>query len=61
LALGAEMSPYFIGPMPVSAFLHEFLPPPPQVTLPFKAGMFNSVLGGPTVPEVDMYDPFVCP
>ena len=59
LALAAEMSPYFVGPMPVSAFLREFLPPPPQVSLPFTKGMFSSVLASQD--EVGMYDPFVCP
>jgi hypothetical protein len=57
-ALGVEMSLYFVGPMPVSAFLEEFLPPP-QVVLPFTKGMFSSVLTSQD--EARMYDPFVCP
>jgi hypothetical protein len=56
--LAIEMSPYFVGPMPVSAFLEEFLPSP-QVVLPFKEGMFSSVLTSQD--EAGMYDPFVCP
>jgi hypothetical protein len=58
LALAAEMSPYFVGPMPISAFLEEFFPLP-QVVLSFTKGMFSSVLASKD--EVRMYKPFVCP
>jgi hypothetical protein len=58
LELAAEMSPYFVGPMPVSDFLEEFLPLP-QVDVPFTEGMFDSVLASQD--EGGMYDPFVCP
>lgn len=64
LDLAAEMSPYFVGPMPVSDFLEEFLPLPDgpdllQVEPSFKEGMFDSVLASSD--EADMYTPFVCP
>jgi hypothetical protein len=62
-ALAEEMSPYFVGPMPVDAFLSEFFPTSklllPEVVPSFTPGMFASVVTQNE--EVRMYDPFVCP
>jgi hypothetical protein len=63
LTLADEMSPYFVGPMPVVDFLSEFLPPSelslPQVVPSFTQGMFTPVVTQDE--EVEMYDLFVCP
>jgi Fungal protein kinase len=63
LTLSEEMSPYFVGPMPASAFLSEFLPMsklPEDVSLPlYEKGMFEAVI--PKEQEADMYEPLVCP
>lgn len=61
-ALADEMSPYFVGPMPVVAFLAEFLPES-KLTSPkvssFTPKMFESVVTQSE--EAKMYKPFVCP
>ena len=57
-SLADEMSPYFVGPMPSSNFLDEFLPLA-QVELPFMEGMFDLIVA--LKDESGMYGPFVCP
>lgn len=59
ISLASEMSPHFVGPMPISNFLSEFLPLN-TISLPsFKPGMFEAVVS--TKEESEMYEPFVCP
>lgn len=56
--LASEMSPYFVGPMPVDEFLSEFLPSPSQaVPSSFANDMFASVISSND--EAGMYNPFV--
>ncbi|KAF8486567.1 hypothetical protein F5888DRAFT_1810955 [Russula emetica] len=43
-SLAAEMSPYFVSPMPVDDFLCKFLSDQPQVMPSFSATMFKSVV-----------------
>lgn len=61
--LAAEMSPYFVGPMPVATFLSKFLPPSklslPEVAPSFTRGMFTPVVTQDE--EGPMYNLFVCP
>ena len=61
-ALAMEMAPYFVGPVPVNAFLSEFLHPSkfllPKGVPSFTRGMFASVVTQEE--EVGMYNPFVC-
>lgn len=63
LKLAAEMSPYFVGPMPVASFFSEFLPHSKLSSLDgapsFEENMFTSVVTQDE--EVDMYKPFVRP
>lgn len=64
--LAEEMSPYFVGPMPASAFLSKFLPLSklslPEVVPSYKQGMFKEVVSKrATKAESAMYEPFVCP
>jgi hypothetical protein len=57
-ALGEEMSPYFVGPMPVNQFLSEFLPRGSFKDMPsFTAETFENVVE--KVEEKTYYKPFV--
>lgn len=58
--LAAEMSPYFVGPMPVVDFLSDFLLLSTSKPVPsFTPHMFTPVVSQAN--EVGMYDPFVSP
>ena len=60
LRLAAEMSPHFVGPMPVVDFLTEFLPLSTSEPVPsFTPHMFANVVSQTN--EKNMYDPFVGP
>ena len=63
LDLSAEMEPYFVGPMPASAFLSEFLPTSklrlPEDMPSYVNGMFDKALS--ETEEVNVYKPFVRP
>ena len=59
-ALAVEMSSYFIGPMPIDAFLDAFL----SLLLLQDVPSFTEKLFDPVIApgeETGMYDPFVCP
>ena len=59
-ALAVKMSPYFIGSMPIDAFLDAFLPLLLLQDVPlFMEKLFNHVIA--LGEETGMYDPFVCP
>ena len=57
--LSAEMSPYFVGPVPPQDFLDSFLPvtTPCHTVLPFKQGMFSTL--SEATSEASMYKTFV--
>ena len=59
-ALAVKMSLYFIGPMPIDAFLDTFLPLSLPQDMPlFTKKLFNLVIAPGK--ETGMYNPFIYP
>jgi len=57
-ALGVKMSSYFIGPMPIDAFLNAFLPLSLSQNVPsFMEKLFDPIIT--LGKEIGMYNPFV--